>query len=117
MIEASSFDRKSLAAMVKRTKVVISTVGPYLKYGDALVAVCAESGTHYVDITGETGFVRRNIDNYHELARETGAKVGGTVVVAVYNLLCTAADPSALLLPRLSRVVGMTLCLPTWAKW
>lgn len=77
VIEADSFDRPALDAMVAQTNVVISTVGPFLKYGDALVAACAASGTHYVDITGETMFVRHNIDNHNEAAVETGAKVGG----------------------------------------
>jgi len=39
--------------MVKNTKVVISTVGPYTEYGSYLVAICAQYGTNYCDITGE----------------------------------------------------------------
>jgi hypothetical protein len=72
-----------------------------LKYGDALVAACAASGTHYVDITGETMFVRHNIDNHNEAAVETGAKVGGCACWCVWLFIC------------LRRGVW-SACLPVW---
>lgn len=43
--------------MTAQTKVVISTVGPFMQYGEPLVAACIKQGTHYVDSTGETPFV------------------------------------------------------------
>ena len=56
-------------------EVVITTVGPYLLYGEPLVAACAAAGTDYVDLTGEPEFVDRMWLRYHERARETGARI------------------------------------------
>jgi len=50
---ANSDDSASLEAIAKNTKVVVTTVGPYMKYGSKLVAACAAKGTHYADLTGE----------------------------------------------------------------
>ncbi|MEM9777841.1 MAG: saccharopine dehydrogenase NADP-binding domain-containing protein, partial [Chloroflexota bacterium] len=52
MITADSNDEASLDAMVKRTKVILTTVGPYGKYGSKLVAACVENQTHYCDLSG-----------------------------------------------------------------
>ena len=56
--------------MVARTKVVISTVGPYIQFGEPLVAACAEAGTDYVDLTGEPLFVDLMYVAYHDDRRE-----------------------------------------------
>jgi len=64
-----------LKGVVEKTKVVISTVGPFDKYGHDLVRVCVELGVHYADITGETDFVRKLILTYGEKAKETGATI------------------------------------------
>jgi len=61
--------------LVEAARVVCTTVGPYAKYGWPLVEACARSGTDYVDLTGETLFVRPLIDRFHDVARETGARV------------------------------------------
>ena len=53
IIIANSNDASSLDEMTKQTQVIISTVGPYLKYGEPLIKSCAENGTDYVDLTGE----------------------------------------------------------------
>ena len=57
LVVADASDPASLAAMVKRAKVIITTVGPYQLYGDGLVAACAEAGTDYVDLTGESHWI------------------------------------------------------------
>jgi short subunit dehydrogenase-like uncharacterized protein len=75
LIEADSTDRASLDAMASRTKVVISTVGPYLQFGEPLVAACAEAGTDYVDLTGEPEFVDRMYVAYHAIAEKSGARI------------------------------------------
>ncbi len=74
-IVADAADPTSLDAMVRRAKVVLTTVGPYQKYGEPLVAACAAAGTDYVDLCGEPPFMRRMIDRYGEEARATGARV------------------------------------------
>jgi short subunit dehydrogenase-like uncharacterized protein len=61
--------------MAARTQVVVTTVGPYLKYGLPLVAACAAAGTDYADLTGEALFIRESIDLYHKQAIDTGARI------------------------------------------
>ena len=70
-----SFDGASLDAMASRADVVISTVGPYAKYGAELVAACVRNGTDYCDLTGETQFVRAMIDAHQQEAERTGARI------------------------------------------
>lgn len=47
--------------MINKTRVLISTVGPFSKYGNKTVALCAAYGTSYIDSTGEVGWVREMI--------------------------------------------------------
>ena len=75
LITADASDPSSLAAMAASTRVVISTVGPYLRYGLPLVAACAAAGTDYTDLTGEPLFIRRAIDEYHKQAVDTGSRI------------------------------------------
>ncbi|TQM30196.1 saccharopine dehydrogenase family protein [Nocardia bhagyanarayanae] len=75
LVVADSTDQAALDALAARTKVVVTTVGPYLRYGLPLVAACAKAGTHYADLTGEPLFIREAIDNYHDEAARTGAKI------------------------------------------
>ncbi|MDH3727544.1 MAG: saccharopine dehydrogenase NADP-binding domain-containing protein [Myxococcales bacterium] len=70
-----SFDGASLDAIASRAEVVITTVGPYAKYGHELVAACVRNATDYCDVTGEPNFVRDMIDRHHETARENGARI------------------------------------------
>src|SRR5215208_2958287 len=75
LIAADASDPSSLNAMAARTQVVVTTVGPYLKYGLPLVAACAAAGTDYADLTGESIFVRESIDAHHKQAADTGARI------------------------------------------
>ncbi|UQU61932.1 saccharopine dehydrogenase NADP-binding domain-containing protein [Couchioplanes caeruleus] len=75
IIVADASDEAALADLAAATRVVISTVGPYAKYGRALVHACAATSTDYVDLTGEVLFVRTSIDDNHDLARSTGARI------------------------------------------
>jgi short subunit dehydrogenase-like uncharacterized protein len=75
ILVGDSFDAASLDAIASRAEVVISTVGPYAKYGAELVGACVRNGTDYCDLTGETQFVRAMIDEYHEEAQKTGARI------------------------------------------
>ena len=65
----------TLNEMAARTRVVVTTVGPYMRYGLPLVAACAAAGTDYADLTGEAMFVRESIDLYHKQAADTGARI------------------------------------------
>ncbi|UQX12693.1 saccharopine dehydrogenase family protein [Candidatus Mycobacterium methanotrophicum] len=73
MADASS--PSTLDAMAAQTRVVVTTVGPYSRYGLPLVAACAAAGTDYADLTGEPPFVRDSIDLYHKQALDTGARI------------------------------------------
>lgn len=68
-------DRAALDAITSRSRVVISTVGPYALYGSELVASCVAAGTDYCDLTGEAHWIRRMIDAHHEEAVRTGARI------------------------------------------
>lgn len=73
VVDAS--DQDAVREMARRTRVVVSTVGPYARYGKLLVGACAEAGTHCCDLTGEVLFVRETIDRQHEQAEASGARV------------------------------------------
>ena len=75
IIIADSHDKGSLVDLVKQTKVILTTVGPYARYGSELVEACAENGTHYCDLTGEVHWMRHMISKYQNLAKESGAKI------------------------------------------
>lgn len=75
LIHADASSQQSLDAMAARTRVVVTTVGPYLKYGLPLVAACAAAGTDYADLTGESLFIRESIDLFHKQAVDTGARI------------------------------------------
>ena len=75
LVLADSHDKISLDAMVKRAKVICTTVGPYAKYGNELVAACVEHGTDYCDLAGETPWMRRMIDRHHEAAKDSGSRI------------------------------------------
>ena len=75
IIVADSADAAALAAMAARTKVVLTTVGPYALYGSQLVAACADNGTDYCDLAGEVQWIRKMIDTHQERAQETGARI------------------------------------------
>jgi short subunit dehydrogenase-like uncharacterized protein len=75
LLHADVTEPASLADVAARTRVVITTVGPYVEYGEPLVAACAEAGTDYVDLTGEPEFVDRMYVQHHERAVATGARI------------------------------------------
>ncbi len=72
---ASIDDPKSLAEMTRCTRVLLTTVGPYARYGEPVVEACIASGTDYVDITGEPEFVDRLIVRHHAAARDQGVRI------------------------------------------
>ena len=73
LVVADTRDDDSLDALAARTRVVATTVGPYLRYGLPVVAACARAGTGYCDLTGETLFVRRTLDELDATAEASGA--------------------------------------------
>ncbi|MYS52165.1 saccharopine dehydrogenase, partial [Streptomyces sp. SID6013] len=68
-------DPDSLRELAAQARVVATTVGPYVRHGDALVAACADAGTDYLDLTGEPEFVDLTYVRHDARARETGARL------------------------------------------
>ena len=75
VIVADANDSLALNALAAQTRVMLSLAGPYAMYGSELVAACVDHRTHYVDITGETPWVRDLIDRHHEEARQQGTRI------------------------------------------
>ena len=75
LLRAEATDDASLRELADATHVVATTVGPYAKYGLPLVRACAEAGTDYIDLTGETPFARESIDLFHDTAVASGARI------------------------------------------
>jgi short subunit dehydrogenase-like uncharacterized protein len=75
VLTADVTDAESVRRVAESAKVVISTVGPYINYGEPMVAACAAAGTDYVDLTGEPEFVDLMWLRYHEEAQRTGARL------------------------------------------
>lgn len=75
LLVADVDDASTIRALAASAAVVITTVGPYALYGEPLLRACAESGTHYVDLTGEPQFVSAMRERYNGLAKKTGARI------------------------------------------
>ncbi|MFN8155833.1 MAG: saccharopine dehydrogenase NADP-binding domain-containing protein [Candidatus Nanopelagicales bacterium] len=94
-------DVDSVRDMAERTRVVATTVGPYLRYGMPVVEACARAGTHYADLTGEALFVRRTLEDHAATARATGARI-----VHSCGFDSIPSDLSVLLLSEAARADG-----------
>ncbi|WP_020116563.1 trans-acting enoyl reductase family protein [Streptomyces canus] len=75
VLTADVSDPDSLRALAEHARVVATTVGPYLTYGEELVAACADAGTDYLDLSGEPEFVDLMYVRHDARARETGARL------------------------------------------
>lgn len=91
-IEVSQLEKSDLLRLAHTTKVLITTVGPYHKYGTAVVEACVETGTHYLDVTGEVPWVHDIIKQYHDPAKKNGAIVipQNGIESAPTDLMCWA---------------------------
>jgi short subunit dehydrogenase-like uncharacterized protein len=103
LLVADSQDGAQIDAIVSQTRVLLNTAGPFALYGDAIVDACVRYGTHYVDITGETPWVKKLIDRYHERAA-----ADGTRIIPCCGFDSVPADLGAYLLVRyLQRELGV----------
>ncbi|MEQ1490229.1 MAG: saccharopine dehydrogenase NADP-binding domain-containing protein [Terricaulis sp.] len=75
IIVAGANDSNALDAMAHRARVIITTVGPYQRYGEGLLAACAKAGTDYVDLCGEPNWMAAMIAKYEKTAQESGARI------------------------------------------
>jgi short subunit dehydrogenase-like uncharacterized protein len=75
IVVADAGDDAAIDGLVAGTRVVLTTAGPFARYGEGLLRACVTRGVDYVDITGETLWVRRMIDRYHDRAVLSGARI------------------------------------------
>ncbi|MFT5483990.1 MAG: short subunit dehydrogenase-like uncharacterized protein, partial [Halieaceae bacterium] len=75
LIVADASDPASINAMVARTSVLLTTVGPYQLYGNELIAACVQAGTDYVDLCGEPAWMKQMIETHSEAAKSSGARI------------------------------------------
>ncbi|MGW6469806.1 saccharopine dehydrogenase family protein [Streptomyces nigra] len=75
VLEADVADPASVRRLAEQARVVASTVGPYVRYGEDLVAACADTGADYLDLCGEPEFVDLTYVRHDARARETGARL------------------------------------------
>jgi short subunit dehydrogenase-like uncharacterized protein len=75
LLHADVTDPASIRAVAESTRVVITTVGPYILHGEPLLAACAAAGTDYVDLTGEPEFVDTMWLRHHAAAERSGARI------------------------------------------
>jgi len=72
---ADAADADSVRVMARSARVVLSTVGPFARFGDPVVDACVDARTHYADLTGEVPWMRRVIERHHERARALGVRI------------------------------------------
>ena len=75
ILVADSDDEVALDTLTSRAKVILSTAGPFHRYGSKLVASCVKNSSHYVDITGENFWVKDLIETHHEEAARKGIRI------------------------------------------
>ncbi len=75
LVVTDASDPASLSMLTARTRLVLTTVGPYQLYGSDLVAACARAGTDYVDLCGEPVWMRKMIDAHEAAAKASGARI------------------------------------------
>ena len=75
LIVGNALDETFMNALTKKARLVVSTVGPYAKYGSTLVAACAANGTDYCDLSGETQWMHRMINAHQNEAEASGARI------------------------------------------
>ena len=97
-IEIASLNDQDLASLAKKTKVLITAVGPYTTYGEYAFKACAKNGTHYLDATGEVPWHRRMIQKY-----EKDAKASGAILIPQIGLESSPSDLVAWMLVGMIR--------------
>jgi short subunit dehydrogenase-like uncharacterized protein len=63
---------RSVRALIDRGDVLVTTVGPFTRWGDAAVDAAVDAGATYLDAAGESAFVRRVFEQHSPRARRAG---------------------------------------------
>ncbi|KAF2638497.1 hypothetical protein P280DRAFT_430814 [Massarina eburnea CBS 473.64] len=104
-IETCELKKDQLVELANKTKLMIATVGPFMHYGEHALAACAETGTHYLDCTGEVPWIYDMIAKYHDTARKNGA-----IIIPECGLDSVPADLTAF---AVTNHIRKTLNAPT----
>jgi short subunit dehydrogenase-like uncharacterized protein len=72
---ADAVRANSVFALVEDGDVLVSTVGPFVKWGDAAVRAAIAAGCTYLDSTGEPAFIRRVFEGLGRSAARAGARL------------------------------------------
>ncbi|KAL6241555.1 hypothetical protein RBB50_011578 [Rhinocladiella similis] len=100
VVTVANLTAPEMATLAKKTRVLLNTVGPYYLYSTPVVEACAQTGTHYVDVTGETPWVREVITKY-----EAAAKKSGAIIIPESGVESAPSDLVAYIATRLVRKV------------
>jgi short subunit dehydrogenase-like uncharacterized protein len=65
-------DPASVAGIAGKQDILVSTVGPFTVYGEAALEAAVSRGAHYIDSTGEPGFIRKVYEDYGPRAATAG---------------------------------------------
>ena len=65
-------DPSSIRALLERGDTLVTTVGPFARWGDAALDAAIDAGAHYIDSTGEPPFVRRVFEEAGPRAEASG---------------------------------------------
>lgn len=90
-----NLNKEELDRLANRTRLIITSVGPYMWHGEPVLAACAENGTHYIDCTGEIPWYYDMVAKYHTIAQRTGA-----ILIPQCGLDSVPADISSYILTR-----------------
>lgn len=94
-VETCELQADQLNTLVKKTKLVINTVGPFMHYGEPVLSACVSNGTHYLDCTGETPWVYDMVKKY-----DAEAKASKSIIIPEAGLDSVPADIMAYVLAR-----------------
>ena len=72
---ADSNDKTSVENLVSKTRCILTVVGPYQLYGNNIIESCAKSGTDYVDLCGEPGWMHEKINELSDISKESGSRI------------------------------------------
>ena len=75
LFTADSNDKTSVENLVSKTRCILTVVGPYQLYGNNIIESCAKSGTDYVDLCGEPGWMHEKINELSDISKESGSRI------------------------------------------
>ena len=97
-VETCELKPDQVDTLAKKTKLLITTVGPFMHYGEPVLAACAANGTHYLDSTGEVPWIYDMIAKYDAVA-----KANNSIIIPESGLDSVPADIMAYVLSRAVR--------------